>query len=308
MIKQRRILLSKIEKIVLRGKIKEIDKYLESAIRNSSVYEPIGGGTIDDLVEHVKKQDVCWKVGFLATISTFQESKIAFLESKVEELCELLDCWNKKANEALDDAGRLLIENENKDNQIEVLKACLSSFNDALKVVHNENQRLQEEVNSQKQKPSINVEVYFSSSPFSNGEDSKCALSEASEGENQLEHSSEEKEISSYERALYIIMKCQLYFKGKNAERFTKKYGALFDIHPEFNNQLSSCSFDKLVCQMLGAMVDEGYFKVSDYNSIATLLAPNDKKTIKKYAKYMGLAKKENAPYMIKEWKKTLKQ
>lgn len=307
MIKQRRILLSKIEEIVLRGKIKEIDKYLESAIRNSSVYEHIGAGTMDDLVEHVKQQDICWKFGFLATISTFQEEKIAFLESKIEELCELLDCWNKKANEALDDANRLLIQNENKDNQIEVLKTCLSSLNDAFKVVHNENQRLQEEVNSQKSKPSINIEVYFTSSPFSNGEDSKCALSEAPQLENQLEHSSEEKEISSYERALNLIMKCQLYFKGKNAERFTKKYGALFDIHPEFNNQLSSSSFDKLVCQMLGAMVDEGYFKVRNYNSIATLLAPNDEKKIKKYAQYMGFAKKEDAPYMIKEWKKIIK-
>ena len=64
MIKQRRILLSKIEEIVLRGKIKEIDKYLESAIRNSSVYEHIGAGTMDDLVEHVKQQDICWKFGF----------------------------------------------------------------------------------------------------------------------------------------------------------------------------------------------------------------------------------------------------
>ena len=59
---------------------------------------------------------------------------------------------------------------------------------------------------------------------------------------------------------------------------------------------------------MIGAMVDEGFFKDKHYSTLATLLSPNDEKKSNNYAKYMGLAKTDKAPYMIQEWKKTIKQ
>ena len=63
MFKQRRSFRSVFEGIVLRKKMKVINQSLESVIRNSYPYAPIGGGTIDDLVEYAKKKEIHWKFG-----------------------------------------------------------------------------------------------------------------------------------------------------------------------------------------------------------------------------------------------------
>lgn len=311
--KQKRIPTFRMEDIFLRKSVKQIDNYLEDALRNSFI------NTYPDLetfIKMAKSLSIVDKFQVLTAVIKNEhivlektEKRITKQKEEINELTKIINKWEHTATKAVTLAEKLHQENASKE-------ACINASNRYTRVLGGVISKLLEEnrtlkANEEKHKQDLTININITQPPLSllqelaqSNSNSTTMVSTAETGSASLE---KDTSMTPYERALNMIMKCNLYFKGKNASRFTEKYRKLFEYHPEFHNKLEGASFDKLVCQMLGAMVDEGYFNVSTYNAFAKILAPNDEKKIQCYAKYMGLAKKDNAQYMIKEWKKLLK-
>lgn len=313
MVKQRRIPKLRMEDIFLRKSIKQIDNYLEDALRNSYMNTH---PDIEIFIKMAKCLSVVDKFQVLTAVlknehegGEMMKKRIATQKEGIKELRTVIDKWEHTAIRAVDLAERLHRENMTKE-------ACINASNRYTRVLGGvisnlleENRKLKEKDEKHKQEMTLNINI--TQQPHSllqeftqNTSNDRTTASSAEIESASLE---EDTAMKPYDRALNMIMKCSSYFRGKNIKRFTEKYKKLFDNHPEFLNKLNGASFDKLVCQMLGAMVDEGYFNVSTYCTIAMILEPKDENKMKCYAKYMGLAKKENAPYMIKEWKKLIK-
>lgn len=312
MTRQRRIPKLRMENIFLGKSIKQIDNYLEDALRNSYMNTH---PDIEIFIKMAKCLSVEDKFQVLTAVLKHEHEGFEMMKKRivaqkeiVNELKTVIDKWEHTAVRAVDLAERLHRENMTKEACINASNRYARVLGGVIRNLLEENRQLKAKDEEHKQDVMININI--TQQPHSLLQELTQSTSNATVASSaEMEGVSLEEGIVTkpYERALNMIMKCKPYFKGKNIKRFTEKYRILFDSHPEFLKKLDGASFDKLVCQMIGAMVDEGYFSVSTYNTFAMILEPNDEKKMKCYAKYMGLAKKENAPYMVKEWKKLIK-